>query len=310
MALDITLHVGLPKTGSSTLQRHLYSNREALRRQGIDYPEPDAETFLPKHQYLVTGLMRNDPVRLAAVLAAADRPSLLMSTEGLTNHLYDFSAAALTALRDSLRGHKVRCVLILRSPKAWLRSYYKQIIINPRVSIPGVWFYGTDITLDAFSVTARAQALIDHEQLSTDIARAYGATSMTVLWLEEDWMAGFDRALGLDRDIWLPTPRENESAPDACIEVLRQVNAHALPESERITWKAALQVFSGSNHTLLKAAANQLAQGTVPRRIDPGILADLCPDQQAAVPLSQDTLFAFRNFVNTEFSSLSGCKVR
>ena len=307
MALDITLHVGLPKTGSSTLQRHFYSNREALRRQGVDYPEPDPETFDPKHQYLVTGLMRNDLARLAAVVAATDRPSLLLSTEGLTNHLYDFSAAALAAFRDTLRGHKLQCVLMLRCPKAWLRSYYKQIIINPRVSIRGEWIYGTDITIDAFSVTARAQALINHAQLPTDIARAYGATSMTVLWLEEDWMAGFDRALGIDSSTWSPTPRENESAPDACIEILRQVNAYALPESERITWKAALQEFSGSNHVLLKAAANQLAQGAGQRRIDQGILAGLCPDQQAAVPLSQDTLCAFRNFVNTQFLSLRSC---
>lgn len=309
MALDITLHVGLPKTGSSTLQHHLFRNRQALRAQGVDYPDPESNTVPPKHQYLVTGLMQNDPTRLATVLADAERPALILSTEGLTNHLYDFPKAALAAFRETLRSHRLRCVVILRDPEAWLRSYYKQIIVNPRLKIPGVWFYGTDITLEAFRQTPRAQALTDHAQLPTDIAAAYGAEAVTVLRLEEDWMAGFDQALGLDSSAWSPTPRENESAPDACIEILRQVNAYALTEVERITWKAALQAFSGSNHTLLKAAAQQLTQSTAPRRIDPGILANLCPDQQAAVPLSQDTLFAFRNFVNTQFPTLSGSTV-
>jgi len=301
LAIDITLHVGLPKTGSSTLQRHLYMNREVLRRQGVDYPQPDRSTDLPKHQFLTTGLLRNNSAHLAGVLAAADRPSLIMSTEGLSNHLYDFSVEALAAFREITRAHTLRCVLILRAPESWLLSYYKQIIINPRVGIPGVWFYGTDITLDAFCATARAQALTDHEQLPDDIAAAYGAKSVIVLQLEEDWIAGFDRALGLDSNAWSPTPRENESAPGASIEILRQVNAHDLPESERMTWKAALQAFSGTNHTLLKSATRQLIRGAVPRRIDPGILAALRPDQQAALPLSQETLCAFRNFVHEQF---------
>lgn len=301
MALDITIHVGLPKTGSSTLQRHLFRNREVLRNQGVDYPQPDTDTHLPKHQFLVTGLMQNNPARLAAVLATADKSSLILSAEGLTNHLYDFSADALSTFRETMRAHTLRCVLIVRAPQAWLRSYYKQIIINPRVRTPGVWFYGTDITLDAFCTTARAQALTDHAQLPDDIAAAFGAKTVTVLRLEEDWLAGFDQALGLDSSAWSPTPRENESAPDDCIEILRQVNAHDLPESERMTWKAALQAYSQTNHTLLKYAARQLAQGTVPRRIDPDIMASLRSDQQAALRLSKETLCAFRDFVHEHF---------
>lgn len=303
MSLEITLHVGLPKTGSSTLQHHLYRNREVLRRQGVDYPEAGIDASPPKHQYLVTGLKRNDPSRLAAVLAAADLPSLILSTEGLTNHLYDFSDKALGGFRDTLRGHEVRCVVVLRAPEAWLRSYYKQILINPRVGTPGVWFYGSDITLDAFRATARAQALIDHEQLTADIAAAYGAQSVTVLRLENDWLTGFDRALGLDSRAWSPTRPENESAPDACIEIMRQVNAHGLPEVDRVVWKAALQAFSGSNHTLLKAARQRVAQDPSPSRIDPDILAGLRPDQQEALPFSHDTLCAFQDFVRSRFQS-------
>lgn len=247
--------------------------------------------------------MRNDPSRLAATLAATDQPSLILSTEGLTNHLYDFFDDALAAFRDTLRGHEVRCLVMLRAPEAWLRSYYKQIIINPRVSIPGVWFYGSDITLDAFHATERAQALTDHARLCADIAAAYGAETMIVLQLEDDWMAEFDRTLGIDSRAYSPAPRENESAPDACIEIMRQVNAYALREAERIAWKAALQIFSGSNHTLLKAAQKQFAEMGKPNQIDHDILKSLRPDQQEAMPLSLDTLSAFADFVRSEFAT-------
>lgn len=42
------LHIGYPKTGSSTIQRFCYSNKEPLRARGIYYPEPGAAGLLQK----------------------------------------------------------------------------------------------------------------------------------------------------------------------------------------------------------------------------------------------------------------------
>jgi len=55
----LILHAGTPKTGTSSLQLHLGSNRELLAEKGIYYPPP-SETRMPKHQQLVGILRRGE----------------------------------------------------------------------------------------------------------------------------------------------------------------------------------------------------------------------------------------------------------
>ena len=34
------LHIGLPKTGTTSIQNYLFENREALMQRGVCYPKP------------------------------------------------------------------------------------------------------------------------------------------------------------------------------------------------------------------------------------------------------------------------------
>jgi hypothetical protein len=41
---EIWLHIGLPKSGTSSLQKHLLTHREALAGQGVAYVTPKGKT--------------------------------------------------------------------------------------------------------------------------------------------------------------------------------------------------------------------------------------------------------------------------
>jgi hypothetical protein len=288
----IFLHTGLPKCGSSSLQSRLYENRADLRKQGILYPPPDTPTPMPKHQFVVNGLMRSDQTHLGSILAAPNRPNLILSTEGLTNHLYDFSAASLDMFRALVGNDYLTCIIIRRDPAAWVKSYYKQAIINPKVNIPSVHFYGSDITLTTFRSLPRVHALTDHVQLQADVGAAYGAAEVCMLDLKDDWQAQFDNIVQIDSSgFQTPPTRKNESPPDACIEILRQVNSHNLPEAQRLHWKAALHRFSGSTHTLMQHAADSDWQD-----LSANILKTLRANQCPEMNLDEATLAKFRDF--------------
>jgi hypothetical protein len=288
--------VGLPKTGSTTLQRRWYRNRHNLLQQGIWYPEPDAKAIVPKHQYLVGGLMRNNHDRLVEDLESAQGRNTVLTTEGLTNHLYDFSEDALAGFRSITAQHDVTCIVVLRRPEAWIKSYYKQSILNPRIALASADFYGSALMLVEFRDHPRVQALSQFDRLQQDIAQSYNARQIRTFYLEEDWESGIDQALGIDTDGWSAVADENVSPPDYAVEILRQVNAYALPEIERLKWRAGIQAFTGSNHTAMKAALSE-SDDHLSFGLAPEILAALSPELQPELFLSADVLVAFREFV-------------
>ena len=64
MKRELRIHVGLPKTGTSALQKSLFDSRDYLERAKVDYP-PDVIEY--RHQRLVGGLNGGlDPAMVAA----------------------------------------------------------------------------------------------------------------------------------------------------------------------------------------------------------------------------------------------------
>ena len=54
--MEYILHIGLPKTGSTSLQRALSDNRESLRRHGVIYPKTGwRKKFMPLRKVLWGG---------------------------------------------------------------------------------------------------------------------------------------------------------------------------------------------------------------------------------------------------------------
>ncbi|MGH6894034.1 MAG: hypothetical protein ACREEP_17450, partial [Dongiaceae bacterium] len=52
MPSNVILHIGLPKTGSTSLQRAFFENRDQLAAHGIAYPVPGASNWNAQHDFV------------------------------------------------------------------------------------------------------------------------------------------------------------------------------------------------------------------------------------------------------------------
>lgn len=97
------LHIGHPKTGTTSIQTFLLANRQTLRGLGILYPETgihdSAHRLLSPAYYAAAGLENEAPLQMTRLLAeieAAACPVIVLSFEGFCGD----NPACFTALRD------------------------------------------------------------------------------------------------------------------------------------------------------------------------------------------------------------------
>ncbi|RMF39150.1 MAG: hypothetical protein D6754_06055 [Alphaproteobacteria bacterium] len=127
------IHAGLPKTGSSALQRFLADNRDALMEQGLFIPRTGQRADGPHHVLMARlgGVLGRGRAAHAEALAqeilAADAPAALISSEYAVPLL---RATRLGRSLDRLRaeGIAIRFHLFLRPQPDLLNSAYPEIL--------------------------------------------------------------------------------------------------------------------------------------------------------------------------------------
>jgi len=244
----LVLHAGLPKTATSALQLWLRRNRSSLHKVGIDYPDRHPVGG-NKHSFVVNALRTGDLSELANVIADRSCDTILLSDEGLSNHFHDFSRATLAEFREKTSRIEKEIILVTREPAAWLRSYHKQCVINPDNGASDLW--GTSLRQEDIRNHPRIRRLTDHDRLLSDMVLGFGAGSARRLSFENDWFGSLINILGLS-SLPLARPEKiNESIPDWAIELMRQINLRNLPGDQRRPWKAVLQKYTGSSHSIL-----------------------------------------------------------
>lgn len=254
-ANGITLHVGLPKCASSALQGWADANRDHLAAAGLDYPRTPAGLPAPKHQQVVSALMRGNMAAVETLLSGWTAPALLLSSEGLSNHLYDFDPAQLSRLRALFAGRCQTVILMYRDPEEWVDSMWWQCLLNaPRPAFG----YGLDLMRAEFAQLPRLQRLLDLDSLGRDLLAAYGAERLVLLDSRADWLTQLQDALGIDFAAAAPAPqRRNVSIGDAEAELMRCLNGSGAAEPLRGRVMALMQVATGSlNDTLMQHRAN------------------------------------------------------
>jgi len=272
----LLLHVGLPKTATSAMQMWCNTNALQLKEQGIVYPEPSAETSMPKHQFMVTDIMRNEfsATRKALAQGSGGR-QVVMTSEGLTNHLYDFRPAALAQFREILRDHAVTVFIVVRDRERWARSYYKQCALNPEVP---PYDYASSKSLAEFSSTHRVQRLLNHENLAEDSRAAFGADDVVVANYEDDWKDEFLHRIGYVGGANVAFPDVNTSPPDWLVDVVVKLNGLQLGANARAAYLGAIHRYFDSGHVGLANYAVRAETGNLWGLMDPDIVARLLPE--------------------------------
>jgi len=224
------LHVGMPKTGSSALQSWANVNRKVLLQNGIDYPETSSNFIQPKHQELIADLSQTKTKSLESFINRNISPTLFLSTEGLTNHLYDFRPLALRNFRRVTAHMQLHVFMVYRKSQDWLKAQYKQALVNPSISKYG---YGTSKTFSEYVKLPRNILLTATKHVIEDVKAAYGAYQVTAVEFEQDWFLDFLALLNLNPNNFSLPSHINQSISDDEAELIRQLNGLLLDEAKR-----------------------------------------------------------------------------
>jgi len=149
----VLLHVGFPKTATTSLQDHVFSQlpwvcnlgkpdmRRGLKKALRHIASDDLDRFEHKHA---------DCVRNAVRDARRSARSIVLSHEGMTGSRWrtvgttrvlretgfrELRAATAERLRDSLGDARVRVLFTIREQRAWLLSTFADLVLREGLSI-------------------------------------------------------------------------------------------------------------------------------------------------------------------------------
>ncbi len=131
MPAEIWLHIGLPKSGTSTLQKHLLTHREALAAQGVTYVTPKGKTSC-NDLAVAMNKSRDDLGKMAANLNTAletcETSRAFLSSE----MFYGMTPEALFAVLPVLKVKSLKVLTYLRRQDKYIEAKYLQKAKNLR----------------------------------------------------------------------------------------------------------------------------------------------------------------------------------
>jgi hypothetical protein len=232
--MQLVIHAGIHRTGTTSLQRFLAANRAALAGRGVAYPAVAGSEN--NHQPLAWGIIRgergpDDVLALAAEAAAARL--LVLSGE-------DFSVRRdLGWVRRVAEALDTRVVFYLRRQDHWLMSWYNQHVKWP--------FERKKARMDPQEFLARIDDFhwIDYQRLLDRWAEVLGEDRVGVSVLEkgqvEDTTADFLARLGIDPAGLEEVERANDSLPVHMLEIARHLGLSELRPGQRMKLIRALR---------------------------------------------------------------------
>ena len=130
-ALKVVLHIGRHKTGTSSVQRYLSKNREALKRDGVLYPDLGilSGRIEIAHHELAHALQRGDTTAIEAIFREIERQQnetnssiLVLSSESFQN-IKDSSI-----IKSIFSDHHLYTICYLREIVGYYCSSYAQFV--------------------------------------------------------------------------------------------------------------------------------------------------------------------------------------
>ncbi len=236
----LLLHVGAPKTGTTTLQYACYASRQALLAHGILYPAVDLYARRPpKHQWLTRLVLEQDferfdrNVMTVAEQARVSRAArVILSTEGLFNHWFDFSVPGRSALATLNDRFDVRPWVVFREPVSWALSLYCQAVKNRPFHLAG-----PNSTSEPPEVAITHEYFVRrlrYDRYVQDVERVFGEGTVHIIRYESgDILEQVRHFLGVDETVLASAGNRNKSLSALGIELVRRLNSLGLEAEER-----------------------------------------------------------------------------
>ena len=192
----LVLHGGMPKTGTSSLQWYLSENRPTLAASGFWYP---ASTYPlePKHQPLSATLRTGDISGFARYVESAlhDMPdnthTVILSTEGISNHWWDYPPEGRSALRRLAALFDFELCLWFREPVSFAAAFWAQSLINPPTAAKHAMINGCDVSLSEAMENDWFRRHFDYFGLWKEAGLLFGKSRVRALSFQGDTIATF-----------------------------------------------------------------------------------------------------------------------
>ncbi|WP_294956226.1 hypothetical protein [Sulfurovum sp.] len=232
----LILHAGTPKTGTTTLQFFWDKYQDILLEQGVLYAQRDTSSFAPKHQWMVGTLQSNnftgflDQFDQATQKRNENTHTILLSTEGIYNHWWDYSPEAKYFLHILGQYFKLDIWVWFRDPVSFAESLYRQYLKNPRVK--GINCYGKDLTLNEMLEDDWFVGHLDYVGFLQECEALLGSSHIKVFNMKTDVVTSACKALNVAIDN-IEIERHNEKLSCTLIEALRIFNRSELPFKEK-----------------------------------------------------------------------------
>ena len=230
--MELTIHIGSHKTGTTALQVAFAKASAALKREGLLYPKTQwRQTAHHRLAFALKGksVPRGDQpdldgeiAKLMSALNAFHGGQALISSE----EFFTCKEDALHALKTAL-GMPVRVVCFLRRPDTFLVSCY-----NQKIKQPGNGFFPP---IAKFLKNPRAIAPeMDYLSALSTWADVFGDAAITLETYEAaSPLARMCAILGLETRLDDLDQQVNASVPGAVVETMRRAKAFGVSESKQ-----------------------------------------------------------------------------
>lgn len=238
--VDVVLHIGTTKTGTTTLQQLFRQNRETLKERGVLYPRSTgrvrhielghyakgehklgrSRTWVRSQRSDADAFRRKLQRRLARELARSQAHQMVLSDEILFR-LPPYSMRRIKGLVRPLASN-LRLVVYLRRQDDHLVSRYQQQIKTGRTETLSTWATGNFRNQYDYAERLRLwKTALEPDQV---VPRRFDRAAFANGSLEQEFLlaAGIDVSL----DDLEPVPIRNESLGASAVEVLRILNLH------------------------------------------------------------------------------------
>jgi len=200
------IHIGLHKTGSSTLQRFCATNVELLAANGVIYPDVGEDSF--SHAYIRSGFgyevkrQATDPqIESFRALVEARQDAKIFITSESIGTLDEAGVAALAAAVKPF--HEVRILVYLREIVGWTLSLYNQRCKSATSTLD------FDSSLEAFGLMGG----IEHLELIRLWGRHFGLENLRIRTIDRASLAGGDLILDILDALGLPAALKDAATP-------------------------------------------------------------------------------------------------
>ena len=238
--LKLIIHVGTPKTGTTSLQTYLGKKQRKLREKGILYPhnlDKSQNPTAPKHQWfeknLVTTHIEHFLENFKNVISQVkkDTHTIILSSEGIYNYWWDFPDESKNILCELSKLFDIEIWVWFREPLSFIESYYKQCIRNPQIENNPC--YGKDLSFSEMLDIEWFSQHLNYQGFVSECQTLFGKNKVSVFKYEGDVVQEIIQKLGLTTPHDNPSPRQNKSLNIASIKLLRVINRYDIKAKDK-----------------------------------------------------------------------------